>query len=77
MIKKNTDNRSPLGMTKKEIVEEFGEGPNSYTHDVWHYELGRTWWGLRTIMFLEFENNMVSTKYIKYLFRGNKKLLEK
>jgi len=77
MIRKNTDSRSPLGMTKKEVVEEFGKGLNSYIDDIWHYELSKTWWGLKTIMFLEFENNMVSAKYIKHVFKENKRLQEK
>ncbi|SDG38805.1 hypothetical protein [Epilithonimonas hungarica] len=77
MIRKNTDSRSPLGMTKKEVVEEFGKGLNSYTDDIWHYKLSKTWWGLKTIMFLEFENNMVSAKYIKHVFKENKRLQEK
>lgn len=70
MIKKVAYGQSFLGMTKKEVLKELGEGFNFYPDNIWYYELNKTWWGLKTIMFLEFENNIVSSKYIKNVF-GN------
>jgi len=70
MIKKTVHNQSFLGMTKVEVLKELGDGFNFYPDNIWYYELNKTWWGLKTIMFFEFENNIVSSKYIKTVF-GN------
>ncbi|MEI3791238.1 MULTISPECIES: hypothetical protein [unclassified Chryseobacterium] len=68
MIKKVAYGQSFLGMTKKEVLKELGDSFNFYPDDIWQYELNKTWWGLKTIMFLEFENNIVSSKYTKNVF---------
>lgn len=57
-------------MTKVEVLKELGDSFNFCPNNIWYYELNKTWWGLKTIMFLEFENNIVSSKYIKTVF-GN------
>ncbi|MDP9956225.1 hypothetical protein J2X97_001862 [Epilithonimonas hungarica] len=65
MVKKKTYNGTLPGLSKKEVMEKWGEKLNPYSDDIWHYELSRTWWGARTILFLEFENNMVSILWIQ------------
>ncbi|SDG61359.1 hypothetical protein [Epilithonimonas hungarica] len=65
MRKKDAQSYHVMGMTKKEVQEELGNGFNFYPADVWHYELSKTWWGIRTVLFLEFENDRVNSKYIR------------
>ncbi|MDP9957870.1 hypothetical protein J2X97_003542 [Epilithonimonas hungarica] len=65
MRKKDAQSYHVMGMTKKEVQEELGNGLNFYPADVWHYELSKTWWGIRTVLFVEFENDRVNSKYIR------------
>ncbi|MPT32484.1 MAG: hypothetical protein E2600_12650 [Chryseobacterium sp.] len=65
MRKKDAQSYHLLGMTKIEVQEELGNGFNFYPADVWHYELSKTWWGIRTVHFVEFENDRVNSKYIR------------
>lgn len=73
MVKKKTYNGPLIGITRKEVIEKLGESLNSYSDDIWHYELSRTWWGAKTILFLEFENNRVSIQYTRYAFGKDNK----
>lgn len=67
--KLHVNNHPFLGMTKKEVMEELGDDFDFYPDDIWYYELNKTWWRVvKTIMFLEFENNRVNLKYIKNIF---------
>jgi hypothetical protein len=65
MRKKDAQSYHVMGMTKKEVQKELGNGFNFYPADVWHYELSKTWWGIRTVLFVEFENDRVNSKYIR------------
>ncbi|WP_312765308.1 hypothetical protein [Epilithonimonas sp.] len=76
MVRKKIYNISFLGRRREEVRKELGEGLLSlYSDDIQQYELSRTWWGMKTILSLEFENNMVSLQHIECVFgkaRGHK-----
>ncbi|WP_034671683.1 hypothetical protein [Epilithonimonas caeni] len=72
MRKKDAQSYHVMGMTKKEVQEELGDGFNFYPDNVWYYELSKNWWGIRTVLFLEFENDKVSVKYIRRIVGKHK-----
>jgi hypothetical protein len=58
-------NDSIIDKTKKEIISEFGHGFNFYPDNTWNYEVGKTWWGMKTTLIIEFENNKATRFKIK------------
>ncbi|MDR2234723.1 MAG: hypothetical protein LBE92_01240 [Chryseobacterium sp.] len=57
-----------LGLSKKEVINELGHGFNFYPDDIWYYELKRTWWGMKTVLFLVFRNGKLQHKNIKKIY---------
>lgn len=58
-----------LNKSKKEIINELGDGFNFYPDQVWYYALSRNWWGRRKILFVEFdEKGMVCKQYVKTVY---------
>lgn len=60
--------RSFLGMSKKEVVDLLGIGKNCYGFDVWYYEINKTWWQMKTVVFICFENDIVEFKTIQFIY---------
>ncbi|WP_345988948.1 hypothetical protein AAEU33_16645 [Chryseobacterium sp. Chry.R1] len=49
-----------LGKTRREIVEEIGDGFNFPHNEIWTYEVGKTWIGRRIILSIRFKNKKAS-----------------
>lgn len=47
--------RRLIGKTKKEVLVELGDGFNFYKDREWTYLLKKNWWGRRTVLFIEFD----------------------
>nr|WP_315034696.1 hypothetical protein [uncultured Chryseobacterium sp.] len=56
---------SIIGKNKKDILTQLGDGFNFYPDSIWTYEIKKTWWGKKTILAIEFENNKVIAAKIK------------
>lgn len=62
-------NESELtGMTKRQIIEIWGDGFNFYPENIWSYILSKTWYGKKTVLFIKFENDVVSKTIIKKMY---------
>ncbi len=57
-----------LGFSKKEVAEELGHGFNFFPDDIWYYEIKKTWWGMKTVLFLIFRNGKLQHKSIKKVY---------
>lgn len=61
-----------IGMTKNEVLFELGDQLNFFQSDVWTYEIeGRNWWGMKVILFIFFEDEIVSYVKIKRTFNNH------
>jgi hypothetical protein len=49
-----------LGKTRREIIEEIGDGFNFEKNEVWTYEVGKTWLGRRIILCIKFKGKNAS-----------------
>lgn len=60
-----------IGMKKKEVLIGLGDHFNFFQSDVWTYEIGkRNWLGIKTILFIFFENEkVINVKIKKSLFQ--------
>ncbi|MDX8569364.1 hypothetical protein OZ668_15290 [Elizabethkingia sp. HX XZB] len=62
-MKNNTANyNNLLGKTKKEIIESLGEEFNYYPDNLWVYEIYRSWWGKKTVLLLNFDEEGILKK---------------
>ncbi|HFK5504950.1 hypothetical protein [Elizabethkingia anophelis] len=58
-----------LKKSKLEIFNILGEGGNFYSEDLWIYDLKKSLLGIKeTILFLEFENDLVKKSNIKNFY---------
>lgn len=57
-----------IGKTKKQIIEVLGDGFNFYPENVWYYVLGKTWYGRKKVLFIKFQNDIVTYKVIKGVY---------
>ncbi|NMR34570.1 hypothetical protein HIO71_10165 [Chryseobacterium aquaticum] len=48
-----------LGKSKPEIVSILGEEFNFYPASQWNYVIYKTWWGKKTLLYLDFYNDLV------------------
>ncbi|ATC36320.1 TPA: hypothetical protein ACG0AB_003482 [Elizabethkingia anophelis] len=54
-----------LNKTKYEVFSKLREGEsNLFSDDLWIYDLIRSWWVKETILFIEFEDNMVINSFV-------------
>lgn len=57
------------GRAKNEVLTDLGDGFNFYPDKIWYYIISEKWWGKKTVLFIEFdEQDVVITKYIKTVF---------
>ncbi|WP_370895942.1 hypothetical protein [Chryseobacterium gossypii] len=55
--------------SKKEVIEELGDGFNFYPDQIWYYILSKRWWGKKVVLFIEFdENDVVCSHYVKTVY---------
>lgn len=47
-----------IGLNKKEIISEMGEGYNFYPDNVWTYDIKRNFIGMRTVLIIFFWNEV-------------------
>ncbi|HFI4794319.1 hypothetical protein [Elizabethkingia anophelis] len=58
-----------LNKTKYEVFRRLGEGAsNLFSDDLWIYDLKKSWWIKETILFIEFEDNMVINSFVKKFY---------
>lgn len=58
-----------LGKSKKEVLKELGDGFNFYPDHVWYYILSKSWWGKKTVLFIEFdEYDLVQRQFVKTVY---------
>lgn len=62
------DYKKLVGMTKNEILLELGDHFNFFQADVWSYVLKNNWFGMKTVLFIFFENEKVTFVKIKKAF---------
>lgn len=54
-----------LNKTKYEVFSKLREGAsNLFSDDLWIYDLKRSWWVKETILFIEFEDNMIINSFV-------------
>lgn len=59
-----------LGKNKPEIISILGEEFNFYPANQWSYVVCKTWWGKKTILYLDFYNDLVvDVKIEKKIFK--------
>lgn len=59
---------SVIGKTRKDILIQLGDGCNFFPDNRWTYEIRKKWWGKRTVLVIEFENNKVITAQLKIVY---------
>lgn len=60
------DYKNHIGKTKKEISKELGDDLNYYESNTWTYVLEKRWYGLKSVLIIFFDNNIVcAIKIIK------------
>lgn len=62
------NNISLRGKTKNDIIELLGTGTNDFDNDVWYYITHKTWWQMKTVFVIGFQDNIVEFKFIKFVF---------
>ncbi len=65
---KSLNNISLRGMTKKEITSLFGAGSNDFESEIWYYIIDSTWWQMKTIVVIGFQDDTVEFKFIKIVY---------
>lgn len=56
-----------VGKTKNEILDLLGDEFNFYPENVWYYVLSRNWYGRKKVLYLEFEDDIVTRKSIRFV----------
>lgn len=59
-----------IGKTKKEVLDELGDGFNYYPWNIWTYTVGKTWWGMLKVLKVSFENDKVTKIALNKKFWG-------
>lgn len=58
-----------LGKSKEEIIQNLGSpfhAPNYPIHfDLWAYQIKSSWFSKKTMLYIEFKNNLVIKTYIR------------
>ena len=54
-----------IGLSKKEVLQQLGDGFNFYPDTKWSYILKKYWYGRKKLLFIEFDHNgIVISQYI-------------
>lgn len=57
-----------IGKTRNQIKKEIGDGFNYFENEIWTYELGKTWFGRKTILSITFKEEKASTLHLYKTF---------
>lgn len=78
--KRNIEDISFVGKTKEEI-KDLLECESNFNHEnFWYFVISKTWYGRKKILYLEFEDNIVSHKSViisHWKNRNNLSIIEK
>lgn len=67
----NKDNFNYLiGKTRHEVKAEMGDGFNFFKHNVWTYQVGKTWLGKKIILSVLFIENEVVNITLRKTFKS-------
>ncbi len=67
----NKDNFNYLiGKTRHEVKAEMGDGFNFFKHDIWTYQVGKTWFGKKVILSVLFNDNKASNVNLHKTFKN-------
>ncbi|MDV3789182.1 hypothetical protein CMU16_17405 [Elizabethkingia anophelis] len=65
---KSYDYKELKGMNKRSILNTLGEGFNFYPSDVWIYDISRSWWGRKTVLFLVFRDDLLENAELRHYY---------
>jgi len=59
-----------IGKTRHEVKAEMGDGFNFFKHNVWTYQVGKTWLGKKIILSVLFIENEVVNITLRKTFKS-------